>query len=207
MNLFQALIVMTLCGLSVGYFSLTNLNEFLSVDSITLFIAVIFLSSIIAIVGWASAVSNALFSWIFFHLFMVSLLAIELVVSHFATELSAFLISASHVWEKSDDGERSELQIDLGCCGLANVTDRPAGNCPPGIETGCLQKLEDLLANLKNVASVAMFFCFVFGLFIDFAGCAICFHPETLTLADHEREQVDLMTSEVDLDAFSNSVL
>ena len=203
-NSFQAILVIILCFLSIDYFHTTNFSDFFSVDLITLLMSVVMLALIVIVVGWASAVSNATFAWVFFHLFMVALLLIEVVICFFTSEFSIFMRSAADVWNTSDDEEKRDLQTDLHCCGLANITDRPVGECPNGATSGCLEKLEDILTTLKNTASVAMFVCFVLGLFIDFAGCSICFHPDVVTLADHEREMADIAAHQMELDGFSN---
>lgn len=203
-NSFQAVMVIILCFLSVGYFSRTNISDFLSVDLITLLMSVVMLSLIVIVVGWASAVSNATFAWVFFHLFMFSLLLIEVIICFFASELSIFVRSAADLWESSEEQDRTELQLELHCCGLANITDRPAGKCPDGATEGCIQKLEQTLTMLRNTTAVAMFVCFVLGLFIDFAGCAICLHPDVVTLAEHEREMADIAATQVEMEGLSN---
>lgn len=204
-NSFQAVIVIILCFLSVGYFSRTNISDFLSVDLITLLMSVVMLSLIVIVVGWASAVSNATFAWIFFHLFMFSLLLIEVIICFFASELSTFVPSAADLWKSSEERDLVELQSELHCCGLANITDSPAGGgCPDGATEGCIQKLEQTLIMLRNTTAVAMFVCFVLGLFIDFAGCAICLHPDVVTLAEHEREMADIAATQVEMEGPSN---
>lgn len=189
--------------ISVKYVNKTDISNLLSVDIVTLLIAIIFLSLIIIVVGWASAISNATFAWIFFHIFMFALLLVEIVVSLFTSNLKGFLISANNHWDLIDDDERIEFQDDLGCCGFLNITDRSAGDCGSS-NVGCLFKLQDILITIRNTSSVAMFVCFVFGLFIDFAGCAICFHPDVVTLADQEKELAELAAQQIEMEAYAN---
>lgn len=203
LNSFQAVIVIILCFISVGYFSRINISNFLTVDLITLLMSVVILSFIVIIVGWASAVSNATFAWFFFHLFMIALLLIEVIICFFASELSMFVPSASDLWASSDEQDKQDLQRELYCCGLANKTDMAADGCGDATE-GCLGKLEEIMTMLRNTTTVAMFVCFALGLFIDFAGCALCLHPDVVTLADHEREMADIAAHQVELEGLSN---
>ena len=85
-NSFQAILVIILCFVSIGYFHTTNFSDFFSVDLITLMMSVVMLALIVIVVGWASAASNATFAWVFFHMFMVALLLIEVIVCFFAAK-------------------------------------------------------------------------------------------------------------------------
>ena len=60
------------------------------------------------------------------------------------------------------------------------------------------------MTTLRNTSSIAMFVCFAMGVFIQFAGCAICLHPDVITLADHEREMADMAVKEMELEGLEN---
>jgi hypothetical protein len=47
---------------------------------------------------------------------------------------------------------------------------------------------------MRDVASVSMFVDFVFALFLDFAGCGTCFHPDVITL-EQVRAETQLVES------------
>lgn len=199
----QSLTVTVLCIVSISYFTKTNVNIFLSVDIITLFIAVIILSIILIVVGWGSAVSNTTFAWYFFHFFMFALLIIEIMVSLYTSNLSSFMKTATHIWSKNEEDERLELQDGLKCCGLTNFTKPSnANNCPIAATESCLDRLRSILVTLRNTSIVAMFVCIVVGIFIDFVGCALCFHPDTFTLAEQELEE--LSTPPIDFQNHEN---
>ena len=188
-NILQSIAIMILCSISIHFFSKANISSFIPVDIVTLFIAVIILSLILIVVGWSSAISNTSLAWTVFHCFMFILLIIELAVCLFTSNADGFIVSAGKNWVQSDFETRMEMQSDLNCCGFQNSTDNPAGDCASKTDKGCKESMSELFISLRNVASVAMFVCFVFGLFIDFAGFALCYHPETFTLEDQAREE------------------
>ena len=59
-----------------------------------------------------------------------------------------------------------------------------ASQCPVNADVPCKIKLNDLLSNIRNYVSILLFIDFIFAMFIDFMGCAICFHPEISTPGD-----------------------
>lgn len=206
LNIIQALAVIILCIITMTYLSSTNLSSFLPIDIETMVIAVIILSLILVIVGTASASTNTPFAWFFFHIFLIALLAIELSVSSFTSDLSGFMKSAKELWDSEENEETLiALQFDLECCGFNNLTQAiDQGTCPFGALAPCETKLRDILISLKNTTCVAMFACFVIGLFIDFAGCVICFHPDIITLAAHECEMTEIAAQQMDMEKFEN---
>ncbi|OHT13734.1 Tetraspanin family protein [Tritrichomonas foetus] len=200
----QSIAVIVLCLISIYYFNSINISRYLPVDIVTMFIAVIFLTLIIIVVGWAAARSNTTFAWFFFHLFMVALLVIEIAVSLFTSDLSGFLKAAENIWN-NDLEDRRDLQMNLLCCGFLNYTHPDENNqCPPSASSNCEEKLTSILLTLRNTATVSMFICFVIGLFFDFAGCAICFNPDIITVADHEREMSELAAQQMEMETFTN---
>lgn len=201
----QSFTVTVLCIISITYFTQTNINVFLSVDIITLFIAVIILSITLIVVGWGSASSNATFAWYIFHFFMFALLIIEIMVSYYTSNLSSFITTLTLIWNNNEEDERLELQEELKCCGLKNFTNPDGLNkCPKEAKFSCLDRLRSILITLRNVSIVAMFVCIVIGIFIDFVGCALCFHPDIITLADQERELDELAAHQMDLQEHDN---
>lgn len=177
--IFQSIIVIILCFISISYISTTNISSIVSVDIVTLLIALIFLSLILVVVGISSAISNTSFAWVIFHIFMFVLLVSEVTISLFTSNLT----KASNLWSKLKDSEKKEIGSDLGC--IYDGTN----------DENCINKLSGILTTLRNTSSIAMFICFVLGLFIDFAGCAICFHPDVITLEEHEREMMEISIS------------
>jgi hypothetical protein len=170
----------------------------------TLFIAVVILALILLIVGWSSAINNTTCLWSVFHIFMGFLLIIEIIVCLIASNFSGFMRQIETEWVKSEDAEKHEIQSDLFCCGLNNITDRSVLPCPEGTTRGCLDVLQNVILTVRNSASIALFVCFTFGLFIDFVGCAICFHPDTINFEDHEKELALNDGRVLDVDAFEN---
>lgn len=170
----------------------------------TLFIAVVILALILLIVGWSSAINNTTCLWSVFHGFMGFMLIIEIIVCLIASNFNGFMKDLESEWSQSEDAEKSEIQADLVCCGLNNLTDRCVLPCPDGASQGCLNVLQDMILTVRNAASVALFVCFTFGLFIDFVGCAICFHPDTINFEDHEKELALNDGRVLDIDAFDN---
>ena len=198
------IVIIVLCSISITYITKTNVTSFFSVDMETLFIAAVFLAIIILILGWSSATNNNFCLWLIFHAFMVLLLLLEIVVCLFTSNFQGFSQSLASEWRLSEDAEKQEIQNDLSCCGLSNITDQQVMPCPEGATRGCLNALEDVLYTVRNAASVAMFVCFTLGLFIDFAGCAICFHPDTINFEEHEKELAMNDGRVLDADAFNN---
>lgn len=186
---FQSIIVIILCFISISYISTTNISSIVPVDIVTLLIALIILSLILVIVGISSAISNVFLSWIIFHIFMFILLVAEIIISLFTSNLT----KASLYWDKLEESEKKEIGSDLGC--VYNSTD----------SNNCINKLSGILTTLRNTSSIAMFICFVLGLFIDFAGCAICYHPDVITLEEHEREMMEInINTSNEIGSFSN---
>ncbi|OHT03631.1 Tetraspanin family protein [Tritrichomonas foetus] len=189
--LIQTIFAVGLCIISILYLEVTNFSWFMPIDMITLMIAVIILSLIVFIVGWASASSNTTFAWVWFHCFMFALLFIEMIISWFSSDVNNIMNLAQKAWDTSYIEDRIELQEDLNCCGFANTTDMPGEKCPPGDDVvGCKVKLGNLMSQIRDTASVALFVDFVFAMFIDFAGCAICFHPDVVTVEDQNEENM-----------------
>ena len=198
------ILITVLCSISITYLTKTNITNFFSVDMETLFIAVIFLALILLIVGWSSAANNNFCLWTVFHAFMVVSLLLEIVVCLFTSNFQGLSKSLVSEWKLAEDSEKKEIQYDLRCCGLNNITDQFVNPCPEGATQGCLKSLEDVLYTVRNAASVAMFVCFTLGLFIDFMGCAICFHPDTINFEEHEKELAMNDGKILDTDAFNN---
>ena len=194
-SVMQSILVITLCSFSMYYLSSANVSFFLPVDIVTLMMGVIFLSLIIVILAWSSAINNMSCLWAVFHCFMLVLLLIEMVICMLTSNIAQFVSAAKNAWDVSENDEKLELELDLGCCGFQNISDDPGTPCPSDATVGCAVKIEDLMTLLRNTASVALFVCFVFGMFIDFAGCAICFHPDTISFLEHEREEALLTPS------------
>lgn len=188
-SVLQSVAIVVLCSVSIYFLQIANISFFLPVDIVTLMIGIIFLSIIVVIVAWSSALVNMSCLWAVFHSFMIVLLLIEMVICMYTSNVSQFFDAAENSWAKSDDTEKSETESDLQCCGFYNTTDRPGKNCPKEYTKACGDKFSELMITIRNTASVALFVTFVFGMFIDFAACAICFHPDTITLEEHEREE------------------
>ena len=203
----QSIVVIILCLLSINYFNSINISKYISVDIVTMFNAVIILSLILVVVGWASARSNTTFAWFFFHLFMVVLLVVEIIMSWFTTDMNTVIESAAILWKSQEEDERIELQMDLNCCGFDDFVNVTIGNnygCPQNAKTSCKEELMSILMNLRNTACVSMFVCFVLGIFIDFAGCAICYHPDVISIADHELEMTEIAAQQMEMETFTN---
>lgn len=183
----QTFFVIALCVTAILYLNATDFTWFMPIDIMTLFIAVIILSLIVLIVGWSSASSNMTFAWFFFHLFMFSLLLIELIISWFSSDVKNFMKLARSSWETSTGDERWRKQDQLKCCGFFNSTDMNEGECEPEIPP-CNEVFLLKLTALRDVASIALFVDFVFAMFLDFAGCAICFHPDVVTFNEQLEE-------------------
>ena len=194
-SVFQTIFVIILCGLSIWYLSNANISFYLPVDITTLLMGIIFLSLILVIVAWSSALNNNYCLWAVFHSFMILLLLTEMTICMLTSNVASILSQAQHAWYTADRTERIDLQLDLTCCGFNNLTDYSEVPCPDGADQPCAQKIQDHMENLRNTASVALFVCFVFGMFIDFAGCGICFHPDTITFAEHEIEENGVVPS------------
>jgi hypothetical protein len=188
--LVQTIAIFAICGVLVSRLIKADLNWFLPYDLLTLVIAVVILSLIIFATGLASATSNTLFAWILFHVFLGVLLLVELITSWIASDTEGFLTAAHQTWLTAAVDDITEFQLDMQCCGFNNETDRPPGTaCPDDTEdVSCHSVLWDAILLMRDIASVSMFVDFVFALFIDFAGCGICFHPDIVTLEDVHRE-------------------
>lgn len=191
-SIMQTITVIILCSLSMVYLSAGNVSYFLPVDIVTLMIGIIFLSLIIVILAWSSALNNTSCLWAVFHCFMYALLLIEMAVSMLTSNVKQFVTTADQSWQKSEPQERLNIELDLSCCGFWNISDRNSTPCPDTTR-GCSTVIETIMTNLRNTASVALFVCFVFGMFIDFAGCGICFHPDTISFQEHEQEEALLV--------------
>lgn len=194
--IFQTVFLNILCFITIHFLNLANISWFLPVDIITLMIAVIFLSLILLIIAWASARSNASFAWAIFHLFMIILILIELLVSWYTSDVDRFIKTAQKAWITAGISERQEMQVDLSCCGFINQSDMASLPCPADANTGCKTKLISYMSKIRDSASVTLFIDFVLALFIDFAGFAICFHPDVISYDDQIVEDRLLMESE-----------
>lgn len=184
----QSITVVILCFISMNTIRSANISKIIPVDIITLLIAIIFLSLIVLIVGWSSAAVNMSFIWGIFHFFMIILLLIEMVICMLTSSVDLYVRVAENNWRISDEADRRYIEINQHCKGFANVTDFP-GNATSEYIEPCKIKIQNLFTDLRNSASVALFVCFVFGMFIDFAACAICFHPEVVRFEDQEIEE------------------
>ncbi|OHT03547.1 Tetraspanin family protein [Tritrichomonas foetus] len=204
LTIIQAFVCIALCSVSVIFIQSTNLTWFLPIDILTLMIAVIILSMILFIVGISSAVSNTTFAWVWFHFFMIILLFIEMVISWFTSDIGNLITLSQKTWIHSFDEERSEIQSDLLCCGFANSSDYPAKPCMEDHLIGCQVKLLSLSTTIRDVASIALFVDFIFALFYDFMGCAICFHPEVITF---DQIDDDITSDSYEKPLFSPTIL
>lgn len=202
-NIIQFIAITILCSISINKVAKTNITSFFPVDLETLFIAIIFLAIILLVVGWSSARHNNTCTWSVFHAFNSIMLIVEIIVCLMSSNLAGFTKSFSAEWKKADTITKYEIQLDLRCCGLENITSEQISPCPQGATEGCLEQIIVMMTTIRNAASIAMFVCFTFGLFIDFLGCAICFHPDVINFEDHEKE---LAKSEgaFDIDSFEN---
>ena len=197
-NIFQVIAVAILCGYSIHFLSENNIGSFLAIDVISLLISVVILCFIIAVVGWVSAVNNTGLGWIVFHCCMGVLLIIEIVLAITTADYNSIVKTVEETWDFSDDLLRQELQQDLRCCGYYNTSDRPALPCPSD-SVSCMEKVRDLFSAIRWVASTSMFCCFIFGFFIDMAGCAMCVHPDTISLEEQQlNDEVDI--NKIDLE-------
>jgi len=187
LNLIQSIFVMFLCGLSVHYFSKTNIAYFLAVDVISLLIAVIILGFMIIVVGWAAALTNTGLGWVMFHSCMTVLLSIEILLSILTSDPTSVMNSVATTWANADNDTKLVFQNDLQCCGFNDINDQPAYPC--NSQSGCLEKLGEIFKIIRWVTSTAMFICFIFGLFVDLMGVAICFQPELISLDEQQREE------------------
>ena len=180
-SVIQTIFVIILCSISMAYLSNADVSFYLPVDIATLLIGIIFLSLILVIVAWSSALNNNYCLWAVFHCFMIFLLLTEMAICILTSNVESILQQAQNAFYKADVSERINLQLDLNCCGFLNTSDHEELPCPDGTDVCCAARIQNHMENLRNTASVALFVCFVFGMFIDFAGCGICFHPDTIT--------------------------
>ena len=119
-----------ICAYTIFQCNLVNINWFLPIDIITILIALIILNIIILVVGISSAITNASFTWMFFHIFMISMLSIQLIMSYFTSNSNKVTGFAESAWINAYEDERSELQTDLLCCGFIDSTHYPYLPCP-----------------------------------------------------------------------------
>lgn len=194
----QTLIVMVLCIVVIVFLSKANISTFLSLDLTTLCFAVIILGFILLVVGWASSHANTGLSWIVFQVSMVLLLIIEIAVCFGIADSSGIMSSIATKWESSDVQTLLDLQQDLGCCGLYNVTYLAVDPCPLGADQGCYQKLDYLISEIRLLTTSLMFLCFLFGFFVDLFGCAICFHPDKISVEERGLEETELTLEELE---------
>lgn len=180
---FQTIGLITLCGITIYYIYQTNVRFFLQVDLLSLVIAVVILGILILVVGWSSAKTDTWMLWLLFHFFMILLLLIEMILSWYSSDVQGFLSAARKTWDTGLDEAISEIEADLQCCGFANSTDSPV-DCRESWENGCQRKLQSIMIGIRNTASVSLFVDFVFAMFLDFMGCAICFHPTVVHIGE-----------------------
>lgn len=190
----QTLFLIGLCIYTIIYIQNANVSWFLEVDVVTLLIALVFLSLILLIIGISSARSNASFSWALFHPFLFILLIILLVISWFTSNVTQTISSAQNTWKKASEQDIIEMQTDMQCCGFLNTSDRNASKCPEKENIICCKdQLTIYLNSIRNAASISLFVDFVLAMFIDFLGCAICFHPDVITLEQQIQEENMIM--------------
>jgi hypothetical protein len=196
----QTVLVTVLCTITIRRLNTVNFNWFFPIDIITLLISVIFMSLILMVLGGASAISNAGFTWFFYHCFMFLFLIAELIIIWIASNVDAYLPVAGATWERALYDQRMEMQNDLSCCGFANTSDNPAEPCPSGAREGCSIPLHRFLYDIRNIASVSLFLQFVFSMFIDFVSFSICFHPDVVTIDDAIHEEESYINSQPNTD-------
>lgn len=199
----QTIVVALLCAVSIYYIDLINMSWFLPVDVKTMMIAVIILGLLLLVLGWTSATSNTWFAWLLFHAFMIVLLLLEMIICYMSSNTAGFIKIAQNTWySPTDIADLSEIQNDLKCCGFVDADDHPAPHCPVEATEGCKTKLSNVMNAIRNTASVALFIDIVFAMFIDFTGCAICFHPELIKYNEHDEEE-RLLPANSSMDALS----
>jgi len=158
---------------------------FLPYDLESLVIAVIVLNLLICFTGYAAASTETVFNWLLFHLFVMVLLLVEIVTAWFSSDVNGLVEYAHSVWEKQVSDDIEQLEEGLGCCGFDNITDRPVGSTNCSYTECCRAKMHDSMSFIRDTGTLVLFMDFVLVMFMDFAGCAICFHPTTLVrLAD-----------------------
>ena len=195
------------CAISVHYLGKTNVTNFLPVDTISLLISIIILCFIIIVVGWVAAVNNTALGWIIYHVCMVVLLLILFIVAIATSNSDSLVETVKDTWVYSDIDTRAELQSDLQCCGYANSSDNPALPCPNNIDVGCKSKITNLFADIRWICSTALFLLFIFCLFIEMSGCAMCVHPDTISMEEQQRDDI-INISEIEDDTnFRNPFL
>lgn len=131
-------------------------------------IAVGFFLLLIAIVGMIGAIHHhqvMLFFYIVI-LFIVFLFQFGVSCSCLAMNSTQQISLLSSAWRLLDDKTRMDLERQLNCCGLYNVTSSPVQSCPalcnkPGSCSTCM----DLMLNhateaLKILGGVGLFFSF-----------------------------------------------
>jgi hypothetical protein len=155
---------------------------FLPFDLQSIVIAVIIFDLIIGISGYAAAGSDVTFLWIWFHLVVGILLVVEIGTSWLSSDIEGFINIAHETWGATGDDGIVDLETGWGCCGFDNITDRPQtiGNC--SYAECCREKLGESMELIRDAASIVMFVDFILVTFMDFAGCAICFHPTALPI-------------------------
>lgn len=183
-SILQFIILVVLSVLTITYLQKVNFSFFFEVDLVTLVMSIILLSAIILIVAISSAITNAMSLWVIFHFFTLILLVAELVISIFYSDTKKLTNAAKSSWDLSTDQERRDTQYNLHCCGFSTLDEA----CKNFSTITCEDKLHDIIGSLRNVASIALFVCFVFSMFVDFVSCAICLYPDMYTVNDRGEE-------------------
>jgi hypothetical protein len=150
---------------------------FLPFDLPSIVMAVIILDLIIGISGCAAAGSDVIILWISFQLVVAILLIIEVGTFWLFADVEGLTNIARDTWAATDAEGIPALESAWGCCGFDNTTDRPdtIGNC--SYAECCREKLGKSMELVRDAASIVNFVDFILVMFMDFAGCAICFHP------------------------------
>lgn len=195
------------CAIAVAFLNKTNISAFLSIDIVSLFISVIILCFIIIVVGWVAGVNNTGLGWIIYHICMVVLLLIMIVLSLSTANISSFTSAVNEAWDSANNALKSELQTDLTCCGFYNTTDRISEPCPSGADESCYSALHKLFAQLRFATSGMIFVLFILGVFIDMSGCAICVHPEKISMEEQQQDDAVNLDDLEDESNFRNPFL
>ena len=178
----QSLFIFVICYEGIINLLRANLSLFLPIDLVTILISVAILGLLILVIGISSTKTNIFFIWILFHIFLFLMLMIELFTTWVTSDINGIMNIAKKSWGKMLLDDIAELQFELNCCGFENMIN--ASQCPVNADVPCKIKLNDLLSNIRNYVSILLFIDFIFAMFIDFMGCAICFHPEISTPGD-----------------------
>ena len=74
-------------------------------------------------------------------------------------------------------------------------------------QRGCYYALLDLYYSIRLILSASMFILFILCFFLDMSGCAICIHPETVSMEQQQQDNAILFDDIEDDTRFRNPFL